>query len=54
MTKPFTALAMTAATLLATSLLALPAMAVNDGVDISAAVKTFNGKPFAHLKHADV
>ncbi len=28
--------------------------AVDDGVDISAAVKTFNGKPFAHLKHADV
>jgi len=28
--------------------------AVNDGVDISAAVKSFNGKPFAHLKHADV
>jgi glyoxylase-like metal-dependent hydrolase (beta-lactamase superfamily II) len=28
--------------------------AVNDGVDISAAVKSFNGKPFAHLKHAEV
>jgi glyoxylase-like metal-dependent hydrolase (beta-lactamase superfamily II) len=28
--------------------------AVDDGLDISAAVKTFNGKPFAHLKHADV
>lgn len=28
--------------------------AVNDGVDISAAVKSFNAKPFAHLKHADV
>ena len=28
--------------------------AVDDGVDISAAVKSFNGKPFAHLKHADV
>lgn len=28
--------------------------AVNDGVDISAAVKSFNGQPFAHLKHADV
>jgi len=28
--------------------------AVNDGVDISAAVKSFDGKPFAHLKHADV
>lgn len=28
--------------------------AVDDGVDISAAVKSFNGKPFAHLKHAEV
>jgi glyoxylase-like metal-dependent hydrolase (beta-lactamase superfamily II) len=28
--------------------------AVDDGVDVSAAVKSFNGKPFAHLKHADV
>lgn len=28
--------------------------AVDDGVDISAAVKSFNAKPFAHLKHADV
>lgn len=28
--------------------------AVNDGVDISAAVKSFNAKPFAHLKHAEV
>jgi glyoxylase-like metal-dependent hydrolase (beta-lactamase superfamily II) len=28
--------------------------AVNDGVDISAAVKSFDSKPFAHLKHADV
>jgi glyoxylase-like metal-dependent hydrolase (beta-lactamase superfamily II) len=28
--------------------------AVDEGVDISAAVKAFNGKPFAHLKHADV
>jgi glyoxylase-like metal-dependent hydrolase (beta-lactamase superfamily II) len=28
--------------------------AVDDGVDISAAVKSFNGQPFAHLKHADV
>ncbi len=28
--------------------------AVNDGVDISAAVKRFDGKPFAHLKHAEV
>jgi glyoxylase-like metal-dependent hydrolase (beta-lactamase superfamily II) len=28
--------------------------AVDDGTDISTAVKSFNGKPFAHLKHADV
>jgi glyoxylase-like metal-dependent hydrolase (beta-lactamase superfamily II) len=28
--------------------------AVDDGVDLSAAVKSFDGKPFAHLKHADV
>lgn len=28
--------------------------AVDDGVDIGAAVKSFDGKPFAHLKHADV
>lgn len=28
--------------------------AVDDGVDISAAVKSFDGKPFAHLKHAEV
>ena len=28
--------------------------AVDDGTDISAAVKSFNAKPFAHLKHADV
>ncbi|MDI1247134.1 MAG: MBL fold metallo-hydrolase [Rhodoferax sp.] len=28
--------------------------AVDDGTDISTAVKTFNGRPFAHLKHADV
>ncbi|HSN79832.1 MAG TPA: MBL fold metallo-hydrolase, partial [Rhodoferax sp.] len=28
--------------------------AVDNGVDISAAVKSFDGKPFAHLKHADV
>ncbi len=28
--------------------------AVDDGVDISAAVKSFNAKPFAHLKHAEV
>jgi glyoxylase-like metal-dependent hydrolase (beta-lactamase superfamily II) len=28
--------------------------AVDDGLDISAAVKSFDGKPFAHLKHADV
>jgi glyoxylase-like metal-dependent hydrolase (beta-lactamase superfamily II) len=28
--------------------------AVDDGVDISTAVKSFDGKPFAHLKHADV
>ena len=28
--------------------------AVNDGVDIDVAVKSFNAKPFAHLKHADV
>jgi glyoxylase-like metal-dependent hydrolase (beta-lactamase superfamily II) len=28
--------------------------AVNDGVDISAAVRSFQGEPFAHLKHADV
>lgn len=28
--------------------------AVDDGVDISAAVKSFNGKPFAHLRHAEV
>jgi len=28
--------------------------AVDDGVDISAAVKNFDAKPFAHLKHAEV
>ena len=28
--------------------------AVDDGTDISTAVKSFNAKPFAHLKHADV
>jgi len=28
--------------------------AADDGVDLSAAVKTFNAKPFATLKHADV
>jgi glyoxylase-like metal-dependent hydrolase (beta-lactamase superfamily II) len=28
--------------------------AVDDGVDLSAAVKNFNAKPFATLKHADV
>ncbi len=28
--------------------------AVEDGVDLSAAVKSFDGKPFAKLKHADV
>jgi len=28
--------------------------AVDAGTDISAAVKSFDGKPFAHLKHADV
>lgn len=28
--------------------------AVDDGVEISAAVKSFDAKPFAHLKHADV
>ena len=28
--------------------------AVDNGVDISAAVKSFDGKPFAQLKHADV
>jgi glyoxylase-like metal-dependent hydrolase (beta-lactamase superfamily II) len=28
--------------------------AVDDGVDLSAAVKSFDGKPFANLKHADV
>ena len=28
--------------------------AVDDGTDISTAVKSFNGQPFAHLKHADV
>ncbi|MDO8774662.1 MAG: hypothetical protein Q7K57_39320 [Burkholderiaceae bacterium] len=28
--------------------------AVDDGVDISASVKSFDGKPFAQLKHADV
>jgi glyoxylase-like metal-dependent hydrolase (beta-lactamase superfamily II) len=28
--------------------------AVDDGVDLSAAVKSFNAKPFASLKHADV
>jgi hypothetical protein len=28
--------------------------AVDDGVDLSAAVKSFNAKPFAHLKHAEV
>ncbi|OQW88665.1 MAG: MBL fold metallo-hydrolase [Rhodoferax ferrireducens] len=28
--------------------------AVDDGVDVSAAVKSFDAKPFAHLKHADV
>lgn len=28
--------------------------AVDDGVDISTAVESFDGKPFAHLKHAQV
>lgn len=28
--------------------------AVDDGTDISAAVRSFDGKPFAHLKHAEV
>ena len=28
--------------------------AVDDGTDISAAVKSFNAQPFAHLRHADV
>ncbi|MBK6591346.1 MAG: MBL fold metallo-hydrolase [Burkholderiales bacterium] len=28
--------------------------AVDDGVDLAAAVKSFDGKPFAGLKHADV
>jgi glyoxylase-like metal-dependent hydrolase (beta-lactamase superfamily II) len=28
--------------------------AIDDGVDVSAAVKSFDGKPFAHLKHAEV
>jgi glyoxylase-like metal-dependent hydrolase (beta-lactamase superfamily II) len=28
--------------------------AVDDGVDIGAAVKSFDAKPFAHLKHAEV
>ena len=28
--------------------------AVDEGVDISAAVKSFNAQPFAHLKHAEV
>ena len=28
--------------------------AVDDGVDLSAAVKSFNAKPFSNLKHADV
>ena len=28
--------------------------AVDDGTDISTAVKSFNGQLFAHLKHADV
>lgn len=28
--------------------------AVDDGVDISTAVKSFDAKPFAHLKHAEV
>lgn len=28
--------------------------AVDDNTDISAAVRSFNAKPFAHLKHADV
>ena len=28
--------------------------AVDDGVDLSAAVKSFDGKPFAGLKHAEV
>jgi hypothetical protein len=28
--------------------------AVDDGVDLGTAVKSFNGKPFAALKHADV
>lgn len=29
-------------------------IAVDDGVDISTAVKSFDAKPFAHLKHAEV
>ena len=28
--------------------------AVDDGVDLSDAVKSFNAKPFSNLKHADV
>lgn len=28
--------------------------AIDDGVDVSAAVKSFDGNPFAHLKHAEV
>lgn len=28
--------------------------AIDDGVDLDAAVKSFNGKPFAMLRHADV
>ena len=28
--------------------------AVDDGVDLSAAVKSFDGKPFTSLKHAEV
>ena len=28
--------------------------AVDDGQDITTAVKSFDAKPFAHLKHADV
>jgi glyoxylase-like metal-dependent hydrolase (beta-lactamase superfamily II) len=39
---------------LLTALRAHMKKAVDDGVDISAAVKSFDGKPFANLKHADV
>jgi hypothetical protein len=28
--------------------------AVNDGVDLATAVKSFDARPFAHLKHVEV